>query len=379
MRKSIDRLARTSSLAGGPRPRAARRARTVGAFGAALLASSLLAACGSAATPPAPSVTVTPTVEASRSTPPEPVVPAEPIVWPLTGVAVDAVVNRPAVAIKIENTHLARPQSGLEQADVVWETIVEFDVSRLIAVFQSQVPTEVVGPVRSVRPMDPLIVAPLHGPLVFSGGQAGILALIPKAGIQSISHDAGAAGLARISSRSAPHNVYGDVATFMANADSSHSAPPPEQFAFAATAAEAGAVVSGTPASTLAFKLSSQSVPTWTWDAASSLWLRSEGTTAAMAASGARLTATNVVSVVAGHPASGFGAQAGASVPTYSLVGEGSATVATGGRTVAATWRKTAQDQPLQLFAADGSPLLLAPGTTWVELVPQGSGSLTVS
>ncbi len=379
MRMSIDRHARTVGSPRGPRSRRALRLRAGGGLGVAVLTGALLAACGSPTVQPVPPVTVTPTIEASRTAPPEPVAPPPPITWPLTGVVTSAVADRPAVAIKIENTQLARPQSGLEQADVVWETIVEFEVSRFIAVFESQVPTEVVGPVRSVRPMDPAIVAPLHGPLVYSGGQAGILALFPKAGIQSFSHDAGAPGLARISSRPAPHNVYGDVATFMADADASHKAPPPPQFAFAASATEATAVVSGTPATTLAFRLSSQSVPRWTWDAGSGLWLRSEGTTAAMAASGARLTAVNVVAITARHPASGFLAQLGAPVPTYDLVGEGSATVATGGRTVAATWRKTAQDQPMQLFAADGTPVLLAPGNTWVELVPQGTGSLTIS
>ena len=378
MRMSTDSHPRPAVGAVVSRPRTAGRRRTAGAVGAALLASALLAACGAPASQPVPPVTVTPSIASSRTTPPEPVVPPT-VTWPLTGVTTDAVADRPAVAIKIENTHLARPQSGLEQADVVWETIVEFDVSRLIAVFQSQVPAKVVGPVRSVRPMDPLIVAPLHGPLVFSGGQSGILALIPKAGIQSISHDAGAAGLARISSRSAPHNVYGDVAVFMASADSTHSAPPPQQFAFADTATEATAVVSGTPATTLAFRLSSQSVPKWTWDAASGLWLRSEGKSPAMAAAGGRLAATNVVSITAKHPSAGFKAQGGASVPTYTLVGEGSAIVATGGRTIAATWRKAAQDQPMQLVGADGSDILLAPGNTWVELVPQGSGSLTIS
>ena len=363
-------------LAGSPRgagARRSRRARTHGAVGIAV-AALLLAACGAPSSAPAPAVTITPTIDPSKLAPPTPDVP---LTWPLTGVVTDAVAERPAVAVKIENTRLARPQSGLEQADVVWETIVEFEVSRLIAVYQSQVPTQV-GPVRSVRPMDPLIVASLHGPLAYSGGQAGILALIPKAGIQSISHDAGAPGLARISTRSAPHNVYGNVETFMANADASHSAPPPEQFAFARAADLAGAVVSGTPAATLSFHLSAQSSPVWTWDAGSGQWLRSEGTTPAMAASGDRLSATNVVAVTAGHPSSGFTAQNKAPVPTYDLVGEGDVTVATGGRTVAGTWRKTAVDAPLQLFRADGSPLLLAPGTTWVELVPSGTGSLTV-
>lgn len=356
-------------------PRSSRRAGVVGAFGSVLLATSLLAACSTPAPAPAPAVTVTPTIEPSKAAPPTPV---EPAVWPLTGVATPEVADRPAVAVKIENTHLARPQSGLEQADVVWETIVEFEVSRLIAVYQSQAPTEV-GPVRSVRPMDVPITAPLHGPLVFSGGQAGILALVPRAGIQTISHDDGDAGLARISSRSAPHNVYGNVETFMASADATHSDPPPEQFAFARTLEEAGAVVSGDRAGTLAFRLSGQSSPTWTWNEGSGLWLRSEGSVPAMAASGSRLSAVNVVSITASHPDSGFDAQLGAPVPTYSLVGEGPATVAAGGRTVEGTWRKTAEDEPLQLFDAAGAPLLLAPGNTWVELVPQGTGSLTVS
>lgn len=355
----------------GPAPRR-RAARQLGAL---LAATVVLAACAAPTPEAPPPVTVTPSIEPSRSTPPEPEVP---VTWPLTGVATAEVAQRPAVAVKIENTNLARPQEGLDQADVVWETIVEFDVSRFVAVFQSQVPKEV-GPIRSVRPMDPAIVAPLRGPLVFSGGQPGILALIPQAGIQAISHDAGAAGLYRVSYRSAPHNVYGDLPTLMASADASHSAPPPAQFSFALRAEQATARLAGRAASTLAFRLSSASSPSWGWDAASGTWLRSEGTTPATVASGARIAATNVVSVTAQHPGTGFGAQNGAVVPTYELVGEGAATVATGGMVIDGTWRKAATDQPMQLFAADGSPILLAPGNTWVELVPAGSGSLTVS
>lgn len=361
----------------GPAPRRSPVAagRRLAALVAMTAVSAVLAACAAPAPEAPPPVTVTPSIDPSRATPPEPEVP---LVWPLTGVATGEVAQRPAVSVKIENTSSARPQAGLEAADMVWETIVEFDVSRFIAVFHSQVPQEV-GPIRSVRPMDPAVVAPLHGPLVFSGGQPGILALIPQAGIQAISHDAGAAGLYRVSYRSAPHNVYGDLPTFMASADADHAAPPPSQFAFALRAEQATARLSGRPAATLAFRLSSASSPSWGWDAASGTWLRSEGSTPATVASGGRIAATNVVSITAAHPGTGFGAQNGAIVPTYELVGEGAATVATGGMVIDGVWRKAAIDQPMQLFAADGSPILLAPGNTWVELVPAGSGSLTVS
>ncbi len=335
-----------------------------------------LAACGGSPDPvqTPPTVTEKPPVEDVRVAPPEPVVP---IVWPLTGIATDAVAQRPAIAVKIENSHVARPQSGLEFADVVWETIVEFDISRLVAVFQSQYPEEI-GPIRSVRPMDPLIASPLKGLIAFSGGQQGILDLVHASSLQVISHDAGADGLYRVSRRSAPHNVYGSLTKFAAQADANHAAPPAPQFLFAADRSLASALRAGTPATSLAFHLSPQSSPTWAWDAASGTWLRSEGSTPATSEAGTRLAAVNVVSVTAEHPGTGFGAQNGAIVPTYNLIGEGDATVATGGQVITGRWHKASQDEPLILTAADGSPILLAPGNTWVELVPAGSGSLTV-
>ncbi|WP_307845004.1 DUF3048 domain-containing protein [Actinotalea solisilvae] len=371
----------TTTPATAPTPRAARPGRrrfatALAALSALTLTAATLAACTPAGEPEVPEpVTVTPTVAPSRVAAPAPVVPPT---WPLTGVASAEVASRPAVAVKVENTNVARPQAGLDQADVVWETIVEFEVSRFVAVFHSQVPAEV-GPIRSVRPMDPLIVAPLRGLLVYSGGQPGILDLVRGSTVQSISHDAGAAGLYRVSGRSAPHNVMGDMTQFLAAADAEHAAPPAEQFAFARRPELATATVVGTPATSLAFNLSGQAKPSWSFDAGTGLWLRSEGSTPATAASGARLSAVNVVSITAAHPNSPFGAQGGAPVPTYELVGSGEAVVATAGRTVAGTWSKAAADAPLQLFAADGSPILLAPGNTWVEMIPAGKGSLAIA
>ena len=346
---------------------------------AAVLAALALtvAGCSSPEEPPQESpgpVTQGPTIAPDKAAAPVPVVPPT---WPLTGVAGEPA-PRPALAVKIENTAVARPQTGLDQADVVWETIVEFDVSRFIAVFHSQVPGEV-GPIRSVRPMDPVILAPMHGLLAFSGGQPGILDLVAASGVQMISHDAGAPGMYRTKDRAAPHNVYGTPTTFWEQADADHQASPGEQFTFARSADRAAAVVAGTPAGTLAFRLSAASSPSWSWDAGSGVWLRSEGSAPATARSGARLSAVNVVSITADHPATGFGAQGGAAVPTYSLVGAGDGVVATGGKTVPVRWQKDSEAAPMRLFTADGKPADLAPGNTWVELVPAGSGSLTVS
>lgn len=360
----------------GARPRAARRpTRIRGGLTVLVAAVTVLAACSPEAPPPPPDVTVTPGIDAARTAPPEPVVP---VTWPLTGVVTDAVASRPAVAVKIENTAQARPQSGLDSADVVWETIVEFQVSRLVAVFHSQLPEEI-GPIRSVRPMDMPIASPLRGLLAFSGGQSGILRLVYDSPLQPISHDAGAPGLYRVGRRSAPHNVYGSLEEFLAQADGDHSAAPAQQFQFALRPGLATAALSGSPATTLAFRLSSVSRPSWTWDAGSGTWLRAERDGAAMAEGGGQLSAVNVVSITAVHRDSGFDAQNSAPVPTYVLEGQGEGVLATGGKVVPVVWSKAGRDEPLVLTLADGSPALLAPGNTWVELVPAGSGSLTIS
>ena len=124
--------------------------------------------------------------------------------WPLTGVPVDAVADRPALAVKIENSIDARPQTGLNAADVVWEEVVEGGITRFVAVYHSNLPPEI-GPVRSIRPMDPAIAAPLHGLLAFSGGVPTYVDAARSSGLQVLTQDSGIDGFHRTSTRRAPH------------------------------------------------------------------------------------------------------------------------------------------------------------------------------
>ena len=77
--------------------------------------------------------------------------------------------RRSALTIKIDNTPEAHPQYGINEADVVYEEIVEGGITRLAAIFNSNLPTKV-GPVRSVRRTDREIVFPIGGIFAFSGG-----------------------------------------------------------------------------------------------------------------------------------------------------------------------------------------------------------------
>ncbi|MCR6492343.1 DUF3048 domain-containing protein [Cellulomonas sp. P24] len=335
-----------------------------------------LAACGS--TPTAPSTvdqTVGPSISPDKSAPPTPVVPPT---WPLTGVASADVVTRPALTVKIENSTEARPQTGLDQADMVWEEVVEGGITRYAAVYQSVVPDKV-GPIRSVRPMDAGISAPMHGLIAFSGGQPSFVNEIKAAGVQIISMDLGAKGFARTSTRRAPHNVLGTPSTFWSLADANHSASPGPQFAFAATAEQASAVASGTPAVTIDIHMSGVEHPIWTWSAAQNAFLRSEGTAPAVTSTGTRLSATNVVVLRVRLADTGTRDPAGNPVPETVMNDTGEALVFSGGKQIAAKWSKESVAKPVVLTGVDGAPITLAPGNTWIELVPRSSGSVSVS
>lgn len=316
---------------------------------------------------------VTPGATEDRAAAPEPVLPTT---WPLTGVASEEIANRPALAVKIENSREARPQTGLENADVVWEEVVEGGVTRYIAVYHSQQP-EVVGPIRSVRPMDAHIIAPLHGLMVFSGGQPPFVDAIAGSGLQVVSYDRGDAGFSRSGERRAPHNVYGAFAELAGQADADHLDSPAEQFAFAADAATAS-TAAGTPASVLGIRMSGYSTPSWAFDAASGRYLRSEGTNRAVSVTGEQLAATNVVVLSVPVVDTEFLDPAGTPVPETQVIGSGEALVVSGGLSVPATWSKASTLEPLSLTGADGQPIELTPGNTWVELVPSDGGEYSV-
>ncbi|RBY75211.1 DUF3048 domain-containing protein [Blastococcus sp. TF02-09] len=296
--------------------------------------------------------------------------------WPLTGVEVEAVPARPALAVKIENSVAARPQSGLNAADVVWEQVVEGGITRFVAVFHSTLPPDI-GPIRSVRPMDAAIAGPLKGLFAFSGGQPGYVKAIADAGAQVLSQGSGAGGYFRLDSRDAPHNVYAKPADLLVQADPAHQAAPVGEFGFATAGRQPTAVISGTPAAAVDLKLSPSSTPSWTWSQPDNGWLRAEGNTPATTADGARVRAANVVVLRVDVANTSARDAAGNPVPETKMVGGGQALIASGGRTVAATWTKASPTDPVVLALPDGGPVELAPGNTWIELVPNNGGSVT--
>lgn len=298
----------------------------------------------------------------------EPVEEPDPIVWPLTGLPADeAEIQRRPLSIKIENSREARPQTGLQKADVVYESIAEGGITRFNAIYQSQLPDEA-GPVRSARLSDGKIV-PQYGALfAFSGASSAVHSEVRSKGLDNLSQDAGVtAPYRRSSNRYAPHNLYVDPAGLYDEAKSRGMAitADPKPLAFELD----GATLDTTETATaIKVPFSPYNNVEWTFDESSSTYQRiNDGAPFIDTDGNEQIHATNVVILFAKYIPGPM--NKGSVTYNIPLDTEGDAIVFSGGLRVDGEWKGSA-DQPPVLTDAAGSPILLAPGNTWFQVVP---------
>jgi len=322
-----------------------------------LLVTLLTASCGSdGPTTSKRSAPTTPSTTTEAPTTTE--AGAPPPIAPLTGVPASgdqiARIARPALAVKIDNSPEALPQWGVNNADLVYEIQVE-GISRLMAIFNSQDAAQV-GPTRSARMSDPPILAMFGRPLFgWSGANKGVTATVRRAKfINNVDAIARPKDYKRTSARRKPHNLLTSTAALYSHIEAGEG-PPPQQFQYLG-AGEANAAA--TPLAGLNVKVGT-TPSTWVWDAAAGVYKRWEyhkahGTDAGQALS------TNVVVLGTYYttPKS----------PIAKTVGAGNALILTGGTAISGVWSRQQQTDPYTLTAADGSPIKLTPGRTWVEL-----------
>lgn len=114
----------------------------------------------------------------------------------------------------------------------------------------------------------------------------------------------------------------------------------------------------------------------WSWDADAETWLRSQNGTEHVDSDGKRVRAANVIVRFTPYVDSGVRDSTGAVVPEADAVGEGDAWLLSGGRAQPGRWHKPTADAITTYTTAAGDPLQLAPGPTWVEVLPPGSGDI---
>lgn len=280
-----------------------------------------------------------------------------------TGTAPDAEV----LAVKVDNVAPARPHTGLERADIVYVEQVEAGLSRILAVYSSDLPP-VIGPVRSARETDLELLRQFDRPtLAFSGAQGRLLPVIERAPLDPVPPSEAPQAYFRGPGRPAPHNLY----------------LRPEKIPFTASgvnAVEALGLKAGAPppggrpedSHTVRYP---SARTTFTWSAERDRWLVSLDGSPARTAGGDRLTAgTVVVQDVTVRP-SDFRDRSGNVSPFTETVGTGDALVLRDGRAHEARWSRATAEADTVLSTPGGDRVDLAAGPLWILYAPRADAA----
>lgn len=296
-------------------------------------------------------------------------------VLPLLGTA-GPVPERAALVVKIDATERGRPQSGLTEADVVFEEMVEGGLTRLLAVYQSHDP-DTVGPVRSARSTDLPILDELGRPLfAWSGANPTFAAAVRSADVVDVGAAAAPDAYRRSDDRSAPYNLYAapDLLREAAADEPAATTPPDPLFTYRGDGEPPGA--GAAPATGFRTTAPLATAIEWSWDEESDGWVRNQDDTPHVDTAGVRVRATNVIVRFTPYGDSGVRDSTGAVVPEAEAVGEGEAWLLSGGDAQPGRWHKPAADAVTTYTDTAGQPLRLEPGATWVEVLPPGSGEV---
>lgn len=297
--------------------------------------------------------------------------PAPVFYSPLTGakVADEAKTKLPVTAIMIENSPDARPQSGLKDAGIVYEAIAEGGITRFLALYQESKP-ELIGPVRSLR-MYYLDWAAGYDPCIAHiGGSAAALAEVRNGSYCDTDQFFNDAYYWRAADRYAPHNVY----TNFEKMDAVNAAKGKTTSNFKGFARTDIKPAKELTANSITINFSSPQFNTnYTYDAASNTYLRQVGGEAHSDREKGQIAPSVVVAmrVDMTHVMEDGWRE------SITTVGSGAATIFQGGIATEVTWRKASREAPLEFVNAEGKPVKLGRGQTWIAAVPNSGGTVS--
>lgn len=349
-----------------------RRGRSAAA--AAVAAVLFIAACSGSeeaeetTTTAAATTTTAATTTVAETTTTEPE-PQEVLRMPLTGEVIESeeqIPVRPPLAVKIDNHPRGRPQAGLNEADIVFEEIVEGSLTRFAAVFHTR-DSDPVGPIRSGRSQDIGILSALRDPLfAWSGGNAGVTGLIRSSTLIDIGPSQARGYFRRSGVGGAPHNLYSSTQVLWEQA--------PEQFFFPAQIfpyLAPGEEPEGEVATQATVQMDGIRVR-WDYDAESGLYLRFQNDAEHLTELTGQVSADNVVVMAVNYVSSAVDSRS----PEAITFGVGPVVIFSDGVARVGYWSResiyepfvfTAND-PTDLDPEDYDVIGLVPGRTWVEL-----------
>ena len=261
------------------------------------------------------------------------------------------------LAVKIDNVRGARPQTGLDAADIVYAEQVEGGLSRLMAVYATKLP-KVVGPVRSARESDLELLRQFNKPtLAFSGAQGKLLPLINKAPLHAALPEKEPEAYYRGTDKPVPHNLYLRPQRLLPKAPGADALT---------TGFTYGALPAGGKAETSHTVRFPAARFTFTWSQSRDRWLVSMDGRPAATTDGKRVAAATVVVQYVKVRKSEFQDFMGNNSPYTETVGSGTAKVLRDGRAFDADWKRASATDGTKFTATNGKPMNFAEGQVWV-------------
>ena len=350
---------------------AARRRRLAAAAGlglAAVTTLALIASCssGTSTGQARPAATMRPTTPSASPTPTP--THAGPLTDPFTGKRVKAL--GPVLAVKVDNIVYARPQTGLQSADLVYVIPVEGGLTRYMAVFSSHMP-KVIGPVRSARESDLYLLSQFgHPAFAWSGATPHLVPFIERAPVADL-YALQVGGYYRSASRTAPYNLYANTKQLLAQAHAVSKAKD-IGFRFGAMPATTGPA-GGTAMVSYSVKYPAASY-TFRWSGKDKRWIAWVDGSPVNATEGGQLGGSTVVIQYTNISSSRF-EEYGGRPPLAVSTGTGKAVVLRDGRAYAVRWSRPNLESGTTYTLANGQRMLFAPGQTWVVLAPDSHAS----
>jgi hypothetical protein len=275
--------------------------------------------------------------------------------------------------VMIDNHPGAYPQTGLNQAPLVFEALAEYGITRYMAVFVTGVNPELktIGPVRSARSYFVEWAKGLRGVYSHAGGSPDSLTMA-QTSIEILDMDAlrrdGSAFFRRSAQRKAPHNLYtssADIAAFATTKPG--EAPDLREIGFLLKADAPAAQRPARQRISYHF-IYKETFVAWTYDKATNSYLYwRQRRPHVDAATGEQLRFRNLIVMevperpIPGDPKKRIEQQ---------VIGEGAARIFLDGQVIQATWRKGAGFAQLQFFGADGREIALNSGSVWIAALP---------
>ena len=290
---------------------------------------------------------------------------------PLDGALVDRLPQDRPVAVVIDNLPRARPQSGLTKADLVYETLAEGGVTRLLAVYYHGEASSV-GPIRSARPYFIELAGGVNAILVHSGGSPEALELLKNSNFPHLDEFRHPRYFWRISQRRPPHNLYSSISNLhkLARDYGLNNEVKVPSFNF----------ISDEVKEYIGEKKSLQSDEvkihfprgyevTYSYDPEEQTYCRFVDEKPHLdAATNSQLSARNIiVQFVKTNVVDGQGRL------EMALTDHGRALVFSGKKVIEAVWQKSSADRPTTFKTMDGETVELLPGQSWIEIIPQNT------